>query len=115
MSLFRIVFKVRPTPVHPKYREIAFGVLCVWVFAEGPTAADERARGIMAHLPFDVIGGMAWASEASAYPRSMKWAVELKKAEKSAEMLGVGFHLFGWPIGADDSVFLSCDPRQLDF
>lgn len=56
MNLYRIAFKVRPTPKHPNYWEMAYGILHLILFDDNRTSVIERASAIMAQFPYEVVG-----------------------------------------------------------
>jgi hypothetical protein len=52
-QLYRVGFKVRPTPGHPKYWEWAFGFLGIFLHADSPEEAARRATALVDILPLD--------------------------------------------------------------
>ena len=53
-KLWTVVLQVRPEPAHPRYFEIQFGYLFVWLFDSSPYAAADRAAAIVKQLPYEL-------------------------------------------------------------
>jgi hypothetical protein len=101
-QIFRVVFKVRPTLLHPDYYGWEFGFLNIWLFDKSGEIASIRAQNIVDQLPYEIVQRVfATIDTKQPKPPEMKFG-ELLTVES-----GVGIRLFAAPIGADEGDFES--------
>lgn len=102
MHLYRIDFPIRPAVQHPQYYEIAFGRLLIWIFAESPEAAGDRASAILDQLTiYEPVGSKAQVTRierASPEP-------ELQRCAEQARSSGIAAFLLACEPGADEEDF----------
>jgi hypothetical protein len=53
-EIFRVCFKVRPTVSHPRYFNVAFGYLDLYLAAANAEDAIDRAEIIISQLPYEL-------------------------------------------------------------
>jgi hypothetical protein len=102
--LYRIVFKVIPTPKHPLYWEIQCGLLHVWLFDESPHDAADRAASMVQALPYEfmdatedkVASALIKIDDPSQMPPDYQAIIDL------AGMAGVAFYLTAYETGTDE-------------
>lgn len=111
MNLYRIAFKVKPTPAHPKYGEIKFGFLQMLLFDFFSRTAADTAEEILKRLPWEkVVAQCAVYNETKAEqdgvifnPLLTDWMIEAYRD-------GFAAHLIEWPYNAsqtpDESEFM---------
>jgi hypothetical protein len=56
LKLYGVEIRVRPTPEHPRYFEIGFGWLIIFLLDESPQSAGVRAELIADQLPYERVG-----------------------------------------------------------
>ena len=54
-KLFQATLKVFPTPGHPQYHQVAYGLIQMLLFAKSDEQARERATAIVKQLPYQVL------------------------------------------------------------
>lgn len=102
-KLFCVEIKVDVKPQHPRFFEIQFGVLYVWLFDETPDTVINRATDFVALLPYEVIGEPKLVcSDRNAVNESADchW---MANGEDEAKNIGVGFYLAAAETGKDRS------------
>lgn len=108
MKLFRVTFKVKPSPKHPAYWELQFGYLHLFLFDDHQPRAFERARVIVEQLPFENVGSHAVTyldAEATGLgDESIDWIVMC-----IGQATRFGFHYFfeAWEVGTDEAPFIN--------
>ncbi len=113
MKLYRVTFKTRPTKDHPRFFEIQFGYLHIWIYGDGPQDAGERACTIVEQLQYER------AEDKESWDESWRASVrlsggsklpEFQAAEKTAKVIGIAFFLHELTTGGDESELVAADP-----
>ncbi|HEX4120200.1 MAG TPA: hypothetical protein VH619_06275 [Verrucomicrobiae bacterium] len=90
---FQVSFKVRPVAEHPSYYGFIWGFLGIVLTARHDFEAEERAKAIVAQLPFEVVGECGGAVPWSK-PRT---AIETP-SEEMFETLGFAYWFIRVPL-----------------
>ena len=117
MNVWSTVFKARPSPKHPKYWEIQYGYLAVYLLSDSPQEAVESALKIAALLPYDFFNppdAQGFTSK-ELTPSGLKRlddkqsTPEFQLAVDAAKTVGVFVSYFAAPTGADEAEFETVD------
>jgi hypothetical protein len=60
-QLFEVQFRVHPTPDHPQFGQIKFGLLIIWVYETDAKKAVQKGHYIAAALPYAVGVGKSFS------------------------------------------------------
>jgi hypothetical protein len=91
MTIYSNEFKVVLKESHPKFFELEYGLLHVWVCAESPEAALERSKAIVEQLPYEILGSNARVSWG---PLPITEKMDEIFAAKAAEAKTLGMAIF---------------------
>lgn len=109
-NLYRVNLEVRPKPTHPTYWDWQFGVLCVWLFAECPEEAGEKAGLIVSELPYEITAseGQVVSTTPSAKPlkETEKDQPDYYRFENIAKQTGLALCLLCCPTGTTEGDWL---------
>jgi hypothetical protein len=101
---YRAVFKVEFLPNHPRFFELQFGQVFIYLLDDDPESALRRATAIVAQLPYEV---------RSEFLQKVKPDVTtFKRPEDRADITearssGFAWRILGWPTGTDPTEFYS--------
>lgn len=104
LKLFRIIFRVRPTPEHPLFWELQCGLLNIWLFDADPEVAAKRAQGITEQLPYELIG-----EKVRVILDKGERLPEIQQGEAQARLAGIGIFLVCFKVGQDEGRFADDD------
>jgi hypothetical protein len=113
MKLYKVRFKTLPTKDHPLFFECEFFYLLIWIYAENPDDAAERALAIISQLPYER------GENKESWDETWRAVVQLAGKsnlpedlvkEKQAKEIGLAILAHGLVIGADFKKLLENDP-----
>ena len=103
LHLYRVSWKVRPTPRNPAYFMASCGLLFLYLLDDSMEPAVKRALGIAGNLPFELVG-----------PHGVDEWVDAGKGDPvilaaTTEALGCGFswHFVGLPVEKNEDEFFA--------
>ena len=97
----KVVIPVRPTPAHPRYYDIQFGALVIWLFADSIQDASDRAIIITDQLPYERAGERTKVFLLGDLPDKPKLEVFASQARD----VGLAVLFCGCPPGVDEDRF----------
>lgn len=97
VKLYKVSIKVRPLPHHPRFWDVQFGYLLVWIFAADAEKAGEAAVGVVAAMPFERVTDAVevQTGEPAHVP-------ELESKVKEAKESGFAWLLVGCVTGTEE-------------
>ncbi len=101
MQLYRVAFKVRPAAQHPKYWEIQFGFLLLYLWAESAEQAGDSAATIVGVLPYEVVGRNVEVIHITGPDKKP----ELERCAQEARSIGFCMSLVACQTGTDEGDF----------
>ena len=107
MNLYRAEFRVRPSPQHPNYWDLQFGILNLHLFDEDSESALRRATRIVEQLPYEIVGGPGTVREDTGEPVE-PW---LQIRREQTLIFGFDHYLLAWRVGEDEPEWM--DPSWL--
>lgn len=110
MHVYRIRWKVRPTPRHPAYFSFECGLLSVWLLDSDPEQAAIRAHTLAECLPFELVGE-CWVDEWNGNPPDPQNPLAAQNVAAIKETLeaAAGIYFAGMEVGADADRFFASD------
>ena len=100
--LYRCQIPVRPSLAHPKYWEVQSAYLLLFLYAESPEDAADKAVTIAEQLPYELPRSSAKISLQEKPPHQP----ELESTAECARQCGLGLFLVAMPPGSDDEGWL---------
>ncbi len=105
MNIYRLCYKVRPSPKHPRYYEIQFGFLSLFLLDETSANAQKRASAILDQLPYECASDMvAVYSEQGDYELPPAWLVDCRVM---AYRYSFSFYFEAWEVGTEEGEFVT--------
>jgi len=107
-QIYQVVYKVRPTPEHPKFYDWQFGWLVIWIFAKGPEHAEEKASKIFDQLPYEIVVTADFGQRIAVHKAltpPLGCEAQFEAAKNVALSAGIGFCLLTVPTGSDEGWF----------
>ena len=100
LKLFHSRMWVKPTPGHPRYWEVEFGILHIWIYAESTSQAHSFVSHINAILPYQLSKSRYLISEVEEpLNPAMQW--NFKISVVAASLAGLVICLEPWETGKE--------------
>jgi hypothetical protein len=108
-NLYRVTLKVRPSKDHPRFWEIQFGYLHIFLFGADQNEVAGRAVIIAEQLPYELV--FPEGTKRVTIRRAGSSALpELLAAEARAKDIGVSFYCHNFATGVDEGDFETVTP-----
>ena len=101
-KVYSVLFKVRPSPEHPKFFGMQFGYLFTWIAQHSPEAAAESARTVVGVLPFELAVDKVRVQEVGEQPYPQP---EFNACVAQAKHVGFAMFLAACETGTDEEGF----------
>jgi hypothetical protein len=99
-TAYRVTARVKPTPAHHLYWDVAFAYLQIWVFAADAKDAAAKASDVLPVLPFELV-----TPKLEVVHYTLPLPDEYQRSQSDLQNVGISLFLVAVRTGADDDGF----------